>query len=296
MKQLITSGVIAILMGACTGSKKNYDASGTFEAVETIVSAEANGLIKALDVEEGQTLEAGAMLGYIDTLQLYLKKQQLEAQIKAVLSRLPDTPTQLAATEEQLKQAEHEQKRIENLVKAEAATQKQLDDLNAQVTVLKKQIEAQRSTLGITSGSLNEETQALKLQVAQIQDQLLRSRIVNPVKGTVLTKYAEVNEMTAAGKPLYKIADLSTIVLRAYLSGQQFATLKLGQETEVLVDGENGSYKSYKGQVEWISDKAEFTPKTIQTKDERANLVYAVKVRVKNDGLLKIGMYGELKF
>ncbi len=290
------SGVIALLLMSCAGHKNDYDATGTFEAVETIVSAEASGCIKSLAVEEGKELTQGLKVGYIDSVQLYLKKKQLEAQIKAVLSRLPDTGTQLAALEEQLHQAEREQKRIVNLVKADASTQKQLDDVTSQVAILKKQIEAQRSTLGITSGGLNEETMPLRIQIDQVQDQLNKCRIVNPVKGTVLSKYAEQNEMTAVGKPLYKIADLSTLVLRAYVSGDQFAGLKLGQELKVIVDAGKGESRTYLGKMEWISDKAEFTPKTIQTKDERANLVYAVKINVKNDGFLKIGMYGEVKF
>ncbi|MBL7931884.1 MAG: HlyD family efflux transporter periplasmic adaptor subunit [Bacteroidia bacterium] len=296
MNKLLVITITAIVLSSCKGHKNEYDASGTFEAVETIVSAEATGLIKELNLEEGQDLTPGAVVGYIDSLQLYLKKKQLEAQVKAVLSRMPDTQAQLAAMEEQLKQAEHEQKRISNLVKADAGTQKQLDDVNAQISILKKQIEAQRSALGITSGGLNEETVPLKIQIEQIEDQLHKCRIVSPVRGTVLSKYAESNEMTMSGKPLFKVADMSWIILRAYLTGDQFSTVKIGQPVTVLVDANKGEYKKYEGKLEWISNKAEFTPKTIQTKDERANLVYAVKIKVKNDGQLKIGMYGEVKF
>jgi HlyD family secretion protein len=294
MKKSIIMAVLAF--SACTGNKHEYDASGTFEAVETIVSAEATGIIKEFTVEEGEELTENQVVGYIDSTQLYLKKRQLQAQINAVLSKRPNVATQIAALQEQLKQAEREQQRITNLLKADAATQKQLDDATAQVSIIKKQIEAQESSLGITARSINEESSPLSIQIAQLNDQLARSRIVNEVKGTVLTKYAEVNEMTTSGKPLYKIADLSVITLRAYVTGGQLPGLKLGQNVTVLVDAAEEKQKAYAGTVQWISNKAEFTPKTIQTKDERANLVYAVKIRVKNDGFIKIGMYGEVKF
>jgi HlyD family secretion protein len=286
----------ALLVAACTGHKNDFDASGTFEAVETIVSAEATGTLKMFNVEEGQDLKAGAIVGAIDSVQLYLKKKQMQAQIGAVLSRKPNVAKQLAALEEQLKQAEREQQRLTRLVKADAATQKQLDDATTQVDVVKKQIEAQQSSLGITTSSLNEEASPIFVQVAQVEDQLAKCKIVNPVNGTVLTKYAEANEMAVTAKPLYKIADLSTIILRAYITGDQFAQVKLHQKVKVQVDDGKGTYRGYEGTIEWISDKAEFTPKTIQTKDERANLVYAVKINVKNDGFLKIGMYGEIKW
>lgn len=289
--------ILATLLSAsCTERQQAYDASGTFEAVETIISAEANGAIRALDVEEGQSLTAGQTVGYIDSTQLYLKKRQFQAQINAVLSKKPDIAVQMAALQEQLGQAVREQQRIASMAKADAATPKQLDDANAQVAVIKKQIAAQQSSLGINSSSITQEASPLEIQIAQLEDQLAKSRIVNPVNGTVLVKYADVNEVVTVGKPLYKIADLSTIILRAYVTGPQFAQLRLNQQVTVLVDDADGNYREYPGTVEWISDKAEFTPKTIQTKDERENLVYAVKIRVKNDGLLKIGMYGEVRF
>lgn len=279
---------------SCGPNEQAYDASGTFEAVETIVSAEANGTIKALNIEEGQVLKAGETVGYIDSTQLYLKKKQLQAQITAVLGKKPDVSTQIAAYREQLKQAVREQQRITNLLKADAATPKQLDDANAQIAIIKKQIAAQESALGITSASLNKDALPLSVQIEQLNDQLSKSRIVNETAGTVLVKYAEVNEMASTGKPLYKISDLSYIILRAYITGDQLSAVKPGQKVEVLIDDAGGKYKTYQGILEWISDKAEFTPKTIQTKDERANLVYAVKIKVKNDGYLKIGMYGEV--
>lgn len=293
MKKLVI--LFAVIIAGCAGDKIKYDASGTFEAVETIVSAEATGVIKKFTVEEGQELKAHQVVGYIDSVQLYLKKKQLEAQIGAVLSKKPNIATQLASLQEQLKQAQREQQRITNLVKADAATQKQLDDAYAQVEIIKKQIAGQESSLGITSKSLKEESAPLTIQIAQLNDQLAKCKIMNEVNGTVLTKYAEVNEMTTSGKPLYKIADLSQITLRAYVTGDQLPSLTIGQNVTVLIDATDNSYKAYTGEVQWISNKAEFTPKTIQTKDERANLVYAVKIRVKNDGLIKIGMYGEVK-
>lgn len=295
MKRISFVVILALFLTSCGKKELPYDASGTFEAVETIVSAEATGVIKALNLEEGQILKAGESVGYIDSIQLYLRKKQLEAQITAVLGKKPDVSAQVAAYREQLKQAVREQQRITNLLKADAATPKQLDDANAQIAIIKKQIAAQESALGITSTGLNKETLPLGVQIEQLNDQLLKSKIVNEVAGTVLTKYAEVNEMAVTGKPLYKISDLSSIILRAYITGNQLPSVKIGQQVEVLVDDANGKYKTYEGTIEWISDKAEFTPKTIQTKDERANLVYAIKVRLKNDGYLKIGMYGEIR-
>lgn len=295
MKKITFILIYTILHTGCQEKQNPYDATGTFEAVETIIPANATGIISQLTISEGQVLDSGQVIGYIDSTQLYLKKKQLQAQIKAIESKKPNTSKQLAAYREQLKQAEHEQKRLVNLLKADAATPKQVDDANAQVAILKKQIEATQSTLDITRTGLTEEAGPLYPQIDQVEDQLRKCKIVNPVKGTVLTKYAEANEMAIPGKALYKIADLSTIILRAYISGDQLSGIKLGQQITILVDDQNGTYKEYAGIIEWISDKAEFTPKTIQTKDERANLVYAVKIKVTNDGSLKIGMYGEIK-
>jgi HlyD family secretion protein len=229
-------------------------------------------------------------------VQLHLKKKQLQSQIRSVLAQKPNIAVQVAALQTQLQNYEKEKVRFTNLVKADAATQKQLDDINAQIEVVKKQLEAQQSSLGITSQSINEQTQPLDVQIEQLNDQIAKSRIVNPVNGTVLSKYTEPNEVVAVGKPLYKIADLSFMTLRAYVSGNQLPQIKLNQTEKVMIDDKDGALKEYSGEISWISSKAEFTPKTIQTKDERANLVYAIKVRVKNDGFLKIGMYGEMKF
>lgn len=284
------------LLASCTGDANKFDASGSFEAVETIVSAEAAGVLKSFDIEEGQVLEAGQLIGYVDSTQLYLKKLQLEAQMEAVLSHRPDVQVQLASLQEQLKTAEREQVRISNLAKADAVPSKQLDDINAEVAMVKRNIAAQRSALLISSEGLSKEALPLGVQVEQVEDQLRKSRIYNPIPGTVLVKYAEEFEMTAQGKPLYKIADLETIILRAYITGDQLPLVKLGQEVTVLTDDGSGGYAEAKGTVTWISSAAEFTPKTIQTQDERANMVYATKVKVDNDGRFKIGMYGEVRF
>lgn len=308
MKQLILI-LIAASLAACNNNNPDHDASGTFETTESIISAEANGIIKQFDIEEGQVLKAGQYIGYIDSVQLHLKKKQLESQVKSLLSKTPDVATQINAYKKQLAVAQTrlnaqlvEKQRIENLVKADAATPKQLDDITAstdalqkELAVIKGQEAAQSSILQTQTSGLVGETIPLKVQIEQINDQLANSRIINEVNGTVLTKYAEANEMAANGKPLYKIADLSTLILRAYISGNQLSSVKLNQPVKVLVDDADGKFKEYNGVIEWISNKAEFTPKTIQTKDERANLVYAVKIRVKNDGYLKIGMYADVK-
>ena len=286
----------ALLMLSCKQAPQLYDASGSFEAIETLIPADASGIIQQLDIREGQVIDSAQIIGYIDSTQLHLRKKQLEAQIKAVLSKKPNISRQLAAYQVQLDQARHELARIDRLVKADAATPKQLDDAKSMVAVIEKQMEALQSTLSITSEGLSQDTGPLFTQIAQFNDQIRRCVITNPVKGTVLTTYAEPFEMAVPGKPLYKIADLSSIILRAYITGDQLTGRRLGDQVTIMVDDTSGTYKTYNGTIEWISDKAEFTPKTIQTKDERANLVYAMKIRVANDGYLKIGMYGEVKW
>lgn len=296
MKRIILISIAGLFALSCNNTGNQPDASGTFEAVETIISAQTNGILESYTVEEGQVLKAGELVGTIDSTQVYLKKQQLEAQINAVLSKRPNVAIQLAALREKLEHDITEQKRINNLYQSDAATKQQLDNINAKVAMDRKQIAAMESTLRISSSSLKTATTPITFQIAQLEDQLQKCKIINPIKGTVLTNYAEAKEMAARGKPLYKIADLSTLILRAYITGDQFAKVKLNQKVKVLVDNGKGDFRKYDGVVEWISDKAEFTPKTIQTKEERAHLVYAIKVRVRNDGYLKIGMYGEVKF
>jgi HlyD family secretion protein len=294
MKSTLKFFVMTLMMASCNSNEQSYDASGTFEAIEVIVSSEVSGTIRQFDAEEGKSVKKGEPLGWIDSTQLYLKKKQLLAQVDAILSRKPNMAAQLASYQVQLKAAQREQQRILNLFKAGAATQKQVDDLNAQVDIIKRQTEAHRSSLDITSQGLISETLPLSAQVEQIDDQLQKSRIINPIDGTILTQYAEAYEVVAPGKPLYKVADMTDLQLRAYVTGKQLPLIKLNQKVKVLVDGGETDYNEYEGVITWISSKAEFTPKTIQTKEERADLVYAVKVKVRNDGFLKIGMYGEV--
>ncbi len=285
-----------ILLFSCKSKDNNYDASGYFEAVETIVSAQANGQILSLNVDEGQELAAGQQVGQIDSTQIYLTLQQVQSQRGAVLSRKPDIGSQTAVLKEQITTAKRELARVERLAAGNAATQKQMDDARSAVAVLQKQLDAQQTSLSNASSSVSKEGSPLEVQMSLLKDQLNKTHIINPVNGTVLVKYVEQNEMASMGKPLYKIADLSEIILRAYITNTQLANLKLGQKVTVLVDKGKDKNAEYQGNVEWISSKAEFTPKTIQTKDERSNEVYAIKIRVKNDGFLKIGMYGDVKF
>jgi len=294
--QLLIVNCSLLIVCACNGNKNSFDASGSFEAEETIISAEATGVICQFDLAEGQVLTAGQPIGYIDSTQLFLKKKQLESQIRALLGKKPDIEVQLSALQSQLRTAETERQRIEKLIAGDAATPKQLDDVNAQIEVLKKQIAAQQSTLNISSGGIDKDVEPLQIQVEQLEDQLAKCRLISPQNGTVLSKIAKVNELTAIGKPLYKIADLQNITLRAFVTSAQLTQLKIGQSVKVFADFGEKETREYEGVISWISDKSEFTPKTIQTQDERANLVYAVKIKVKNDGFLKIGMYGQIKF
>jgi HlyD family secretion protein len=294
LKIVAFSGLILFATDCKNGD--SFDASGSFEAVEVIISAEANGVLEMFNIEEGQVLQSGQLIGNIDSTQLYLKKKQIETQIVALLAKKPNIPVQLSALQEQLKTAEVEKLRIINLIKSDAATTKQLDDVNAQIEIIKKQIDAQKSTLVISSEGINKDILPLQVQVEQLNDQLQKCKIINPVNGTVLTKYAEQNEMAVTGKTLYKIADLSTIILRVYISSNQLAQVKLNQKVKVHTDDGSGGFSENEGTITWISDKAEFTPKTIQTKEERANMVYAVKIKMPNDGVYKIGMYGEISF
>ncbi|MEO1050538.1 MAG: HlyD family efflux transporter periplasmic adaptor subunit [Bacteroidota bacterium] len=300
MKQFTQTLAVALFtslfLWSCSNGDHEFDATGTFEADETIISAAAAGKLLAFDLDEGQIISEDQYLGYIDTIQMHLSKRQLEAQIVAVLSRKPDVSAQLAALNEQLKASKVEKTRIENLLKSDAATPKQYDDIKAQIDLINGNITALRTSLVNNTNSLDKEVGPLKAQILQTQDQITKSQIINPVKGTVLSVYAEPFEHVGMGQPLYRIADLDELTLKAYVSGDQFAHLKLNQQVQVYTDDGNGGYRSTTGTVYWISEKAEFTPKSVQTKNERANKVYAIKVRVKNDGTYKIGMYGELTF
>ncbi len=299
MKRLNSYTLMAaalLSLAACNRGDGNFDATGTFEATEILVSSEANGKIMELNIEEGDRLDAGAMVGYIDSTQLYLKKMQLSAGLRSVDIRKPDIRKQIAALEQQIATARTEQQRMENLVKAKAGNQKQVDDIVNNIKYLQKQLDAQYSTLNKTTGGADAEAESILYQIMQLDDQLQKSRIVTPQAGTVLVKYAEPGEVTAAGKPLYKIADTDLLYLRAYITADQLSKLKQGQIVRVFADYGADEQREYPGTITWISDKSEFTPKGIQTKDERANLVYAIKIAVKNDGYLKIGQYGETVF
>jgi len=284
------------LFTSCNSDENNFDASGSFEATETIISSEAAGTLIAFNIEEGETVKKGQIIGSIDSTQLYLKKKQLEEQIASMLSKKPNISLQLSAFETQLKTANVEKMRVEKLVNDNAATRKQLDDINGQIAVIESQIAALKSSLTISSQGITNDANTIEIQIEQINDQLRKCRIVSPMDGTVLTTYANEHELTAPGKPLYKLADLNEIILRVYISGNQLTQVKLNQEVAVFTDNGKGEMVQSKGKITWISDKGEFTPKTIQTKDERANMVYAIKVKVKNDGRFKIGMYGEIQF
>ncbi len=295
---------------ACNNNKHQSDASGTFEVDEVVVSSEATGKILSLNIREGDTISKGEIVGEIDTINLALQKQQIEASIQSldektinVAPQVDLLKKQLAVQQSQLQNLLHEKKRFENLLNQDAATGKQVDDINAkadlakkQIAVTQQQINVQRNNISTQNKSIMSEKNPLEKNVAQINEQIKKSNIVNPVSGTVITKYAEAGELTTTGKALYSIADLSEMTLRAYVSETQLSQIKSNQNVKVLIDNGNDGYKEMNGIITWISDKAEFTPKTIQTKDERANLVYAIKIKVKNDGYLKIGMYGEVNF
>ena len=284
------------LFSACGNGAPKYDATGTFETTEVLVSAEASGRLLHFDIEEGMLLKAGEEVGVVDTVQLYLKKLQLEASIKSVEEQRPDILKQVAATKEQISAAQRERNRVANLLKVGAANQKQLDDAEDQLEVLRKQLVAQNSTLSNSHQSLTWQSSSVGIQVAQVEDQLKKCHITSPITGTVLAKYAEAGELTAMGTPLFKVADTEQMYLRAYITSEQLSQVKLGQKVTVFSDYGTDEHKQYPGVVTWISDTSEFTPKTILTKNERANLVYAVKIAVHNDGLLKIGMYGGVEF
>jgi len=309
MKSLkLIAAVFIFSLAACNNNKHEFDATGTFEVDEVIVSSEVPGKILSLNINEGDTIPKDRVVGQIDSTSLTLQKEQVQAAIQSLSEKKANaTPQvdllqkQLAVQQSQLQNLLHEKNRFENLLKQDAATGKQVDDINAQIDVAKKQIavmeqqiNVQRNNIHTQNRSIMSEGNPLEKQIAEINNQIQKANIVNPISGTIITKYAEAGELTATGKALYEIADLSEMTLRAYISGDQLSQMKLNQTVKVLVDNGANAYKQMNGVITWISDKAEFTPKTIQTKDERANLVYAIKIKVKNDGYLKIGMYGEV--
>lgn len=283
-----------MLMMACGANDNPYDASGIFEATEVVVSAETNGAVKRLRLQEGDVLTEGQCVGFVDTVQLYLKQQMLEANLQAIRSRVTDVDKQVAATREQMVKAEKERDRFQSLLEQNAGTQKQVDDMESQLAVLRRQLDAQLSAMSSGNQAIYAEQMAVEAQLGQVKDWLEKSYIRTPVAGTVLEKYVEQGELTAVGRPLFKVANLETLYLRAYLTADQITRVRLGQDVKVYADFGEKDRRVYEGHLVWISGEAEFTPKTIQTRDERANLVYAVKISVRNDRYLKIGMYGEV--
>ena len=286
---------IAILMlTASCGKQTTFDAQGTFEATEIVVSSEATGKILHFEAEEGTLVEAGQQVGSMDSLQLHLQRKQLIAQQSALLNSRPDIKKQMSSLREQIAKQKSELQRVENMLRDGAATQKQHDDINAHIRVLEGQLEATLSTLGKNTASINDNSASLESQIAALDDRIAKCHIIAPTNGTVLVKYAEAGELATVGKPLMKIANLEKIYLRAYFTSDQLANIRLGDTVKVIADFGGDEQHEYEGRIAWISSESEFTPKNIQTKDSRANLVYAVKIAVKNDGRLKIGLAGEV--
>jgi len=294
MQKIYVLAGVALMMAACGGNEKAYDATGTFEATETTVYAEQSGALLTFSVNEGDQIEAGKEVGLIDTTQTWLKIRQLDATKEVYQSQKPDMERQIAATRQQLSKAQQDEQRYRELVADGAAPSKMLDDANSQVKVLQKQLDAQISSLSTSTRSLDKQTVAANVQIEQLRDMLRKCHIVAPTKGTVLEKYVERGEFVAVGKPLFKIADTEQMFMRAYVTSAQLQNIRIGQHVKVFADYGDGQKKAYDGTVSWISSRSEFTPKTILTDDERADLVYAVKVAVKSDGYVKIGMYGEV--
>lgn len=285
-----------IFFASCTNDKSAPDAYGVFEATEIIVSSESNGKLLQFEVEEGRTYEQGAVLGHIDSAQICLQIQQLESAIRATLASRPDIPSQVNTLEAQMQTLQKERTRIVTLVEANAASTKQLDDVDAQIAITKSQIAATKSQLNTQSAAILENVEAQRFQVMQLQNALEKCTIKAPISGTVLKKYIEPNELAYQGKPLFKMADINNMSIKVYVSEDMLSGIHLGQEAEIHIDSENGKEKVIQGTVQWISEKAEFTPKMIQTKKERVNMVYAVRIGFKNDGSAKIGMPGDVKF
>jgi len=296
MKKTMIIASAALMLAACGQNEKEFDATGTFEATETTVSAEQNGTLLTFAINEGDAIEAGVEVGLIDTTQTWLKLQQACATREVYQSQKPDMEKQTSATRQQLAKARAEQQRYQELVADGAAPSKMLDDATSQVKVLERQLAAQQSSLSTSTNALSKQMAMTEVQIEQLRDQLRKCHVTTPIQGTVLEKYAERGEFVSVGKPLFKMADMEQMHIRAYVTSAQLKDLRIGQPVKVFADYGDGQRKEYDGTVAWISSRSEFTPKTILTDDERADLVYAVKVRVTNDGLIKIGMYGEVKF
>ena len=296
MRRIIVIVIFTTLFGGCSESENNFDATGTFESTEVTVSSEVVGRILSFDIMEGSSVEQNEAVGTIDSVQLHLQKLQLLESISSIKSSRPSVVTQVAAVREKIGNLKIERKRIESLLEFNAATQKQLDDINSSIIVLERQLLAQKSSLNNSVESLNAQSSAMDIQVAQVVDKLGKCIVRSPISGIVLSKYAEAGEFSPIGKPLFKVADMNNVYLKAYITSGQLVDLKLGQKIKVIADFGGDKSREYSGILSWISDKSEFTPKNIQTKDERENQVYAIKISVKNDGYIKLGMYGEVIF
>lgn len=284
-----------VLLSSCK-DKKDYDATGTFEATEVIVSAEATGKILSFDVEEGSLLEANQVIGYIDSLQLSLQRETLRHQQAAILAGKPDVSKQVKSLQEQISKQQKELERLKRMQAGDAATPKQIDDVEAQIAMLQSQLDATLQTLGANVANLDGNAAAVNIQIKALDDQIHKCRISSPIDGTVLIKYVQAGEMAIVGRPIMKVADLNHIFLRAYLTSEQLSRVSLGQKVTVIADFGGEQQIEYPGTVQWIAGESEFTPKSIQTRGGRSNLVYAVKIAVPNDGKLKIGLYGEVRF
>ena len=296
MKKIIAMAGVALVLNACGRKERQYDATGVFEATETTVYAEQTGALLTFNVEEGDTVGQNREVGLIDTTQLWLKMKQAEAMKSVYQSQKPEQEKQIAVTRQQLAKAKQDQQRYKELVADGAAPAKMLDDANSQVGVLQRQLDAQLSSLRVNTNALDKQMDATDVQAEQLRDQIRKCHILVPAKGTVIEKYVERGEFVSAGKPLFKMADTENMFIRAYVTSAQLENIKTGQKATVFADYGNGGKKEYEGRVTWISSRSEFTPKTILTDDERADLVYAVKVAIKGDGYVKMGMYGEVLF
>lgn len=293
MKRISITTLTILTLAACV-RETAYDAAGTFESETITVSARGSGEILSLEIREGDSVTEGQILGVIDTISLYLQKLQLQKQVQTVQSGRPDVEKQVAGIRAQLAQAKREKARIEGLLADGAATQKSLDDVTAQIAVLESQLNASLSTLRSSAAAVDGNSSAIEIQIAQVENQLEKCRIVAPTGGTILSSYAHAGEMTVAGKAIYKLADLDNMFLRAYFTSEQLASIKVGQQVRVFADFGGDTRIEYPGTITWIASESEFTPKSIQTRSSRANLVYAVKIAVKNDGRIKLGLYGEV--
>ena len=296
MKKIIAMAGVALVLNACGRKERQYDATGVFEATETTVYAEQTGALLTFNVEEGDTVGQNREVGLIDTTQLWLKMKQAEAMKSVYQSQKPEQEKQIAVTRQQLAKAKQDQQRYKELVADGAAPGKMLDDANSQVEVLQRQLDAQLSSLRVNTNALDKQMDATDVQAEQLRDQIRKCHILVPAKGTVIEKYVERGEFVSAGKPLFKMADTENMFIRAYVTSAQLENIKTGQKATVFADYGNGGKKEDEGRVTWISSRSEFTPKTILTDDERADLVYAVKVAIKGDGYVKMGMYGEVLF